>query len=86
MTEIVRKSEEPWKGIVLSWATLVFMVLNVKYANETFMGLGAVILFMVCFALNPGAFRNRRGSYRTVYGLMAFVWLAAAIPTLLNLF
>jgi hypothetical protein len=86
MNDIVRRSEEPWKGIVLSWATLVFMILNVQYANETFMGLGAAILFMVCFALNPEGFRNRRGSYRTVYGLMSFLWLCAAIPTVLTWF
>lgn len=86
MNELVRKSEEPWKSIALSWAALAYMILLMQNASETFMGLGAAALFTACFALNPEAYRNRRGSYRTVYGLMAFLWLCAAIPTVLTWF
>jgi|GEM_PF-5702249 len=86
MNEIVRKSEESCKSIALAWATLAFMALLVQNANETFMGLGAAALFTVSFASNPAAYRNRCGSYRTVYGLMAVLWLCGTITTVLNWF
>lgn len=84
MNEIVRKAEEPWKSILLSWATLFFLFLMIRNASETLLGFGAAALFMLSFALNPDAFRDRRGSYRTVYGLMAFLWVCGAIPILLT--
>lgn len=84
MIEIVRKSEESWKRIALSWASLAFMFLLMENASESFLGLGAAALFTVCFALNPVAYRNRRGSFRTVYGLMAFLWLCGVVPTILT--
>ena len=84
MNEIVRKTEDPWKSILLSWAAIAFMFLLAQNDSGTFMGLGAAALFTACFALNPAAYLNRHGSFRTVYVLMAFLWLCGAIPILLT--
>jgi len=86
MNELARKTEDPWTINLLSWLTLISLFLMFRYGNDALSGVVAAMLFTICFSLNPAAFRDRRGSFRTVYGLMVFLWLCAAIPSVLAWF
>ncbi|MBI1323986.1 hypothetical protein GC170_12485 [bacterium] len=83
MNELARKTEDPWVINLISWLTLISLFLMFRYENESLLGVVAATLFTICFSLNPNAYRNRRGSFRTVYGLMVFLWLCAAVPSVL---
>lgn len=70
---------------VLSVCMLLLLCYVVPFGSGLAKALGGAALFTAAFWSCPERFLSRRGSLAAAYGLIAFVWLSAAVVVVLSL-